>query len=131
MKLNRGKLQLRLKEVGYMGDVLSTDGLQPDPEKVKAITEMPALTDKQSIQRLLGMTNHLQKFALRLSEITTPLRELTKNDEFQWDEQVHGAALEETKKILSTTPVLKYFDPSATPTLQCDASVHGLGACLM
>ena len=114
-----------------MGDVLSTDGLQPDPEKVKAITEMPALTDKQSIQRLLGMTNHLQKFALRLSEITTPLRELTKNDEFQWDEQVHGAALEETKKILSTTPVLKYFDPSATPTLQCDASVHGLGACLM
>ena len=54
--------------------------LQPDPEKVKAITEMPALTDKQSIQRLLGMTNHLQKFALRLSEITTPLRELSKND---------------------------------------------------
>ena len=114
-----------------MGDVLSTDGLQPDPEKVKAITEMPALTDKQSIQRLLGMTNHLQKSALRLSEITTPLRELTKNDEFQWDEQVHGAALEETKKILSTTPVLKYFDPSATPTLQCDASMHGLGARLM
>ena len=132
VKLNRGKLQLRRKEVAYMGHVLSADGLQPDPEKVKAIREMPAPTDKQSIQRLLGMTNYLQKFAPRLSEITTPLRELTKNDnEFQWDEQVHGAALEETKKILSTTPVLKYFDPSATPTLQCDASMHGLGACLM
>ena len=131
VKLNRGKLQLRLKEVAYMGHVLSADGLQPDPEKVKAIREMPAPTDKQSIQRLLGMTNYLQKFAPRLSEITTPLRELTKNDnELQWDEQVHGAALEETKKILSTTPVLKYFDASATPTLQCDASMHGLGACL-
>ena len=94
--------------------------------------EMPAPTDKQSIQCLLGMTNYLQKFAPRLSEITTPLCELTKNNnEFQWDEQVHGAALEKTKKILSTTPVLKYFDPSATPTLQCDASMHGLGACLM
>ena len=23
------------------------------------------------------------------------------------------------------------FDPGATPTLQCDASMHGLGACLM
>ncbi|PFX12169.1 Retrovirus-related Pol polyprotein from transposon 17.6 [Stylophora pistillata] len=57
---------------------------------------------------------------------------LTKNDsELQWDEQVHGAALDETKKILCTTSVLKYFDPSATPTLQCDASMHGLGACLM
>ena len=45
--------------------------------------------------------------------------------------QAHGAALEETKKILSTTPVLKYFDLGATPTLQCDASMHGLGAFLM
>lgn len=35
------------------------------------------------------------------------------------------------KKILSTTPVLKYFDPSATSTLQCDASMHGMGACLL
>lgn len=115
-----------------MGYMLSAAGLQPDPEKVKAIKEMPAPTDKQSIQRLLGMTNYLQMFAPRPSEVTTPLRELTKNDnEFQWDAQVHGAALVETKKILSTTPVLKYFDPSATPTLQCDASMHGLGACLM
>ena len=31
VKFNRGKLQLRLKEVTYMGHVLSADGLQPDP----------------------------------------------------------------------------------------------------
>ena len=48
------------------------------------------------------MTNYLQKFAPRLSEITTSLRELTKTDNaFLWDERVHGAALEETKKIQS------------------------------
>ena len=80
VKLNRGKLQLRLKEVAYMGHVLSVDGLQPDPEKVKAIKEMPTPTDKQSIQRLLGMTNYLQKFDPRLSEIRTSLHKFTKND---------------------------------------------------
>ena len=48
MKLNRGKLQLRLKEVTYMGHVLSADGLQLDPEKVKAIREMPTPTDRAS-----------------------------------------------------------------------------------
>ncbi|PFX17543.1 Retrovirus-related Pol polyprotein from transposon 17.6 [Stylophora pistillata] len=132
VRLNREKLQLRLNEVAYMGHMLSANGLQPDPEEVKAIKEMPAPTDEQSIQRLLGMTNYLLKFAPRLSEVTSPLRELTKNDnEFHSDEQVYGAALDETMKILSTTPVLKYFDPSSTPTLQCDASMHGLGACLM
>ena len=132
IKLNSGKLQLRCKEVSYMGHVLSSDGLKPDPEKVRAICEMPAPTDKQGVQRLLGMTNYLQKFAPQLSEVTTPLRELTKNDtEFLWDEQVHGPALEKVKRIISTTPVLKYFDPSTVPVLQCDASKHGLGACLM
>jgi len=73
------------------------------------------------------MTNYPQKFAPRLSEITTPLHELTKSDnEFLWDEQVHGEALEETKKILSSTPVLKYFDPGATPTLQVPDLHKGL-----
>ena len=57
---------------------------------------------------------------------------ITKNDDkFLWDHQVHGPALEDAKTILSTTPVLKYFNPGAKPTLQCDASMHGLGACLM
>ena len=79
-RLNREKVHLRLKKVAYVGHVLSADGLQPDPEKVKAIREMPTPTEKQSIQRLLGMTNYLQKFAPKLPEITTPLRELTKND---------------------------------------------------
>ena len=132
VKLNTGKLQLRLKKAVYIGHVLSPDGLQPDPEKVKAIGEMPTPTDKQSIQRLLGMTIYLQKFSPRLLEVMTPLRKLTKHDnEFLWDEQVHGVALEETKKILSTTPVQRYFDLGAIPTLQCDACMHGLGACLM
>ena len=53
-----------------MGHVLTAEGLQPDPEKFKAIKEMPTPTDKQSIQRLLGMTNYLQKFAPRLSDTT-------------------------------------------------------------
>ena len=132
IRLNREKVQLRLKEVAYMGHILTAGGLKPDPNKVKAIKEMPAPTDKQGVRRLLGMTNYLQRFAPKLSEVTTPLRDLTKTDtEFLWEEKIHGTALEETKKILSETPVLKYFDPEIEPVLQCDASMHGLGACLM
>ncbi|KAL9976590.1 hypothetical protein ACROYT_G013911 [Oculina patagonica] len=108
------------------------NGLKPDAEKVKAIREMTVPSDKQGVQRFLGMTNYLQKFAPKLSEITTPLRNLIKSDtEFLWDEQVHGAALNEAKRIISSTPVLKYFNPRTEPVLQCDASIHGLGACLM
>jgi len=35
------------------------------------------------------------------------------------------------KEILSSAPVLHYFDPSAVSTIQADASQSGLGACLL
>ena len=67
IKLTSGMLQLRRKEVSYMGHLLSADGLKPGAEKVKAVREMPAPSDKQGVQRFLGMTNYLQKFTPKLS----------------------------------------------------------------
>jgi hypothetical protein len=115
-----------------MGHVISVDGLQMDPAKVTAITEMPTPTDKAGVQRLLGMVNFVQKFAPRLSEITAPLRDLLKKESaFVWEEHTHGKAFKEIKSILSNTPVLKFFDPGKETVLQCDASENGLGACLL
>ena len=49
---------------------------------------------------------------------------------FHWDLQ-HEAALTKIKEVLSSIPVLSYFDPSKTSTIQADASQHGVGACLL
>ena len=52
---------------------------------------MPTPADKQGVQRLLEMVNYVQKFAPMLSDVTTPLRELTRDDvELLWEENVHG-----------------------------------------
>ncbi len=132
IKLNATKMQLRLKEVQYMGHLISSSGLKADPSKVKAIQDMPPPTDKQGVLRFLGMVNYVQRFAPKLSEVTLPLRDLIrKENEFLWDEAVHGKALKEAKKLLSEAPVLQYFDPESPTVLQCDASMKGLGACLM
>jgi hypothetical protein len=50
VKFNREKIQLNKAEVNYLGHIVSKDGLKPDPEKVKAIHEMPDPKDKQGIQ---------------------------------------------------------------------------------
>ena len=91
---------------------------------------MPTLTDKASVRRLLGMINFLAAHIPNMSTITAPVRDLLKSDvDFQWNpEQVH--ALQRIKEILSTTPVLSYFDPSIQ-SVQVDASQYGLGACLL
>ena len=58
-KLNRKKAKLRLDEVAYMGDLLTSEGLRPDPMKVQAIAELPQPKDKKAVERLLGCVNHL------------------------------------------------------------------------
>ena len=39
----------------------SSQGLQPDPEKIKGIIDMPPPTDKEGVQWILGIVNHLDK----------------------------------------------------------------------
>ena len=93
---------------------------------------MPPPADKQGLRRIMGMVNYLQKFAPMLSELTTPIRTMLKDDpEFVWEESVHGECFKRVKAVIASAPVLKYFDPSVEAVLQCDASRHGLGACLM
>ena len=78
MRLNKDKMQFKQQKVAYMGHVITSDGLQADPNKIKAILNMPSPTDKEAVQRLLGMTNYLQRFAPVLADATKPLRELLK-----------------------------------------------------
>lgn len=59
-----------------MGEKLSGAGVQPDPEKVQAIAELPVLQDKNDLQRALGLVNYLGKFIPNLSANTRTLRSL-------------------------------------------------------
>ncbi|KAK3726556.1 hypothetical protein QZH41_001958 [Actinostola sp. cb2023] len=112
IKLNKEKMQFKQKQVSYMGHVITDEGLQPDPNKIKAIVNMPTPTDKEGVQRILGMANYVQRFAPKLTDVTKPLRDLIKKEnEFVWDETIHSKALQDTKQILTEAPVLKYFDP--------------------
>lgn len=128
LKLNARKLRLRLKEVRH---VLTPEGLCVDPNKVKAILDMPPPKDVAAVQRLLGLAQYLTKFLPHLSDVTKPLRELTKKEvPWCWD-AVQQQAFEKLKKTVSGTPILRYYNVQEEVTLQCDASQSGLGAALM
>lgn len=62
LMLNRAKCQFCVKEITFLGDKLSSEGVQPDHAKVKAVREMANPTDRKCIQRVLGMVNYLGKF---------------------------------------------------------------------
>ncbi len=133
IKLNSKKLLFRHNQMSFMGHLITSEGLSPDPAKVEAIQKMPIPSNKQAVRRLLGMVNYLQRFSSNLSTVTAPLRELLKEQNVfhYWREDVEEKCFNEVKKILSSHPLLKYFDPDQDLELQCDASEKGLGACLM
>ena len=131
VKLNIDKLTLCEKEVPFIGHVATDQGLRVDPAKVRAITDMPAPTDKAGVQRLLGLAQYLSKFLPRLSDITKPLRELTQNDiQWFWGENQQDS-FDKIKKAVTETPVLRYYSLEKEVVLQCDASSSGLAAALL
>lgn len=130
IKLNVDKFKLRKQSVPYIGHLLTAEGLRIDPEKVRAIRELPRPTDVKGVQRLVGMLNYLSKFCDHLSEDCEVLRQLTHQDNmWEWTEG-HETALKRLKDKISNAPLLKYYDQAEELTLQCDASETGLGAAL-
>ena len=128
LHLNIKKCEFRVNSISFVGNVFTADGLQVDPEKVKAIREMPTPTCKQDVQRFLGMTNYLARYIEHHSDKTRALRSLTHNNvPFIWDAN-HEKEFNELKHDISSTPTLAYYDVSKPVTLTCDASKQGLGA---
>ena len=92
---------------------------------------MPPPENVAGIQRILGMSQYLSKILPRLSDITKPLRDLTRQDaEWIWDEP-QQSAFECLKQAVSATPVLRYYNLKEDVTIQCDASQRGLGVALL
>jgi hypothetical protein len=97
----------------------------------ETIEEMPPPEDVAAVQCLLGLAQCLSKFLPHLSDITKPLRDLTKQEiEWTWGPPQQDA-LDKLKKAVSSTPVLRYYNLQEEGTLQCDASQSGLGAALL
>lgn len=59
MFLNREKCQIAVSELTFLGVLLTTYGLELDPDKVKFIVEFPTAKDTREVARFLGMVKYL------------------------------------------------------------------------
>ena len=131
LKLNPKKFQFKVKEVTWMGHLLSGNGVAPHPDRVQAIVDMNPPQDVKGVQRFLGMCNYLSRFTPNLAEIVKPLTELTHvNAVWSWSSQ-HDQAFKEAKRVIANATTLRYFDVNKPCVLQVDASDTGLGGALL
>ena len=124
-------MQLRRSSIKFLGHTVTSEGLKPDPEKVKAIRDMKEPSNITELRGFIGLVQYLAKFLPNLSDVIEPLRKLTKQDvKWQWSDK-ESKALNKTKELLTKEPVLRYYDPKEQLEIQCDASDTGLGAVLL
>ena len=55
IKLKKEKLESRSSQIAFHGHILTSEGLKIDPDKVRAIQEMPRPHNPKDVQRLNGM----------------------------------------------------------------------------
>jgi hypothetical protein len=130
-KFNLTKCEFGKNKISFMGHILSKEGVSIDPKRITAITNFTEPKEKKDVQRLLGIVNYMSKYIPNYSEETQPLRDLLKKDVvFRWEDH-HRNAFQKIKNSLVKSQVLKFFNPAKNITVSVDASLNGLGACLL
>lgn len=132
LKLNPRKCNFLKKDILYLGHVITSEGVLPDPEKISALSNWPIPKNLEELIRFIAFANYYRKFIKNFANIAYPLTKLTKkNALFIWDQECQ-TAFSTLKSIISSPPILQYpnFSSNHKFILQTDASKYSLGAVL-
>jgi hypothetical protein len=122
------KCEFFTQETEFLGHLITPEGLQMHPDKIKAILEYPRPTNQKEILAFQGLAGYYRRFITGFSKITTPITNLLRKDRpFEWteaQEQAFQAIKDEFKK----EPILVHFDYSKSAIIDADASKQAIGA---
>ncbi|KAK2452132.1 hypothetical protein QL285_011125 [Trifolium repens] len=125
------KCEFWLKEVSFLGHVISSGGIAVDPSKVDAVMKWGTPESVFEIRSFLGLTGYYRRFIEGFSKLALPLTRLTRKDQpFVWD-SLCEKSFQELKKRLTSAPILILPKPDEPFVVYCDASLMGLGGVLM
>ncbi|WVZ76386.1 hypothetical protein U9M48_024363 [Paspalum notatum var. saurae] len=120
-----------LKEVAFLGHILSAKGVVVDPSKVEDVLNWKQPQTVTEIRSFLGLAGYYRRFIKDFSKIAKPMTALTqKNAKFAWSPKCEEA-FGTLKKLLTSAPVLAQPDITKPFDVYCDASGSGLGCVLM
>jgi ribonuclease HI len=106
VKLNPEKCVFGVPRGMVQGFIVSERGIEANPEKIVAITNMGPIKYLKGVQRVMGCLAALSRFILRLGEKGLPLyRLLRKVERFTWTPEAEEA-LRNLKALLTNVPIL-------------------------
>ncbi|KAJ9544341.1 hypothetical protein OSB04_024048 [Centaurea solstitialis] len=124
------KCEFWLKEVQFLGHIVTQEGIKVDPAKIEAIKDWETPKSPSEVRSFLGLAGYYRRFIEHFSAIATPLTALTKKDvKFEWTSTCEYA-FNNLKGKLTTAPILTLPNGTDGFVVYCDASKLGLGCVL-
>ncbi len=106
LHLNPAKCIFEAISGKLLGFIVSKRGIEIDPDKAKAILNLPSPSTVKEVKSLLGRLNYIAHFIANLIDKCQPLfRLLHKNAAIEWDEECQKA-FDSIKAYLVNPPVL-------------------------
>ena len=106
LRLNPKKCTFGVTSGKLLGHIVSDRGIEVDPEKIKAILDMPAPRNEKEIRGFLGRLQYISLFIARLTDICEPIFHLLrKNQPTVWNNDCQ-CAFEKIKECLLSPPIL-------------------------
>ncbi len=122
------KSQFCMREISFLGHVVTQEGIKMQPEKVRAIVDLPAPVKKEELHTFVGMCAWYQSFIPNFSSIAAPLYKiLSKNALFSWGPE-QEKAFDRLKMELISDRILATINYKYPIVIRCDASNLGCGA---
>jgi hypothetical protein len=129
------KCEFHVKQVKYLGLVITTEGIKMDEEKVDAIRNWPQPRNLKDVQAFLGFCNFYRRFITGYSSIVRALTALTSSESkgfsYPWaPNSAEELAFQQIKSLFSTAGFLAHFDPDKETWVETDASDYVTAAVL-
>ena len=115
------------KSIGFLGHIVSDQGLSVVPEKIRAIKDWPRPRSATEVRSFLGLAGYYRKFMKGFTSLAHPMTRLTGEDvKFTWSEECERC-FSALKDMLTSEPILVLPEAYVVYT---DASITGLGCVL-
>jgi hypothetical protein len=125
------KCEFWIKEVPFLGHVVSPEGIVVDLSKVKGVLDWEPPTSMSEVRSFLGLAGYYRRFILNFSKIAKPITKLLKKgSKYVWSDAC-DEAFKNLKKLLTTSPVITQPDTAKLFDVYYDASVTDLVGVLM
>ncbi|KAA3485545.1 RNA-directed DNA polymerase (Reverse transcriptase), Ribonuclease H-like protein [Gossypium australe] len=130
LKLNPAKCTFRATLGKLLGFIVSERGIEVDPDKIKAIQELPPPRTQKEVRGFLGRLNYIARFIAQLTNQCDPIfRLLLKHNPGEWSEECQ-VAFDKIKQYLSDPPVLVLPTPRRPLILYLTVFENSIGCVL-